>query len=152
VGKFQSSANSNANPESYNLSQEDIDSVYKTIFQKFAANHPSLEFPRFVILGAQPGAGKSVFSRKLKREFEQAAKPVHIDIDALRELHPYAERILHEDPLNFGGHTHADSGIWTAYLLRDAKMSKKSILYEASLRSAEWSKSEIEAFKADGCK
>lgn len=138
------------NPVSYKLSNSDVLSVYQTIFQRFAQGYPASEFPRFVILGAQPGAGKSVLSTRLKNEFGNAGQPVHIDIDALREYHPLKDKILTEDLLNFGAHTHADSGLWTGFLLRDAQFIRSNILYEVSLRSPEWTKTEIDAFKTEG--
>lgn len=149
MGNNRENASSNDNQTSYKALDGEIPLVYKTIFKKFAANHPSLKYPRFVILGAQPGAGKSFLSRRLKEDFGKAAKPVHVDIDALREYHPNADRILSEDPMNFGTHTHEDSGTWTMYLLKDAQLNRNNILYEVSLRSAEWTKSEIDTFKAE---
>ncbi len=145
-----SNAKHGENPASYKLSNQDVLSVYQTIFQRFAQGYPASDFPRFVILGAQPGAGKSVLSTRLKSEFGNAAQPVHVDIDALREYHPLKAKILAEDPLNFGGHTHADSGLWTGFLLRDAQFTRSNILYEVSLRSPEWTKTEVDAFKSEG--
>ncbi len=122
-----------------------------TIFELYAKGHPSVTFPRFVIIGAQPGAGKSGVSKRLREEFiKAAAAAVHVDIDELRQFHPHIDAIRRDDPMNMGGHTHQDAGEWTGFLLHDAKSVKNNIIFEVTLGNINWIEPEIKAFQRDG--
>lgn len=145
-----SKTGSQGNLGSYDVSQGEMQSIYKTIFARYAQNYPSIQFPRIAILGGQPAAGKSSVAKRIMPSFSSAAMPVHIDLDELRQFHPQYQTIYNTDPLNMGTHTHSAAGEWTVMLLHDAKTAKNDILYEITLRSVDWTKLEIERFKDDG--
>lgn len=107
--------------------------------------------PTFVIICAQPGAGKSGLSLSLRERFMKASgKALHADVDELRRFHPDLNQIVSEDPMHMGTHTHEDSGIWKGFLLRDASDAHSNVIMEITLKSADNTKREIERFQQEG--
>lgn len=139
-------------PKSYPISGDELASVYlNQVYKRYIENKPALLFPRFVILGGQPGAGKSVTADKLLEEFKKAAlDPVHVDIDRLRVHHPRLEEITNTDPMNMGLHTHEVAGELSGFILEDAKAIKNNILFEVTLGNVDWLQNEIGLFQKDG--
>jgi Zeta toxin len=129
-----------------------LTSIYNNIIgPRYIAGLPSVLNPRFVIICAQPGAGKSAVSKRIRSDFEQAFQKVaHIDPDLLRQYHARLEEIKMEDPVRMGDHTHEDVSVWKGFLLTDALGAKNNIVTEISLKSADNTKREIEKFKHAG--
>jgi hypothetical protein len=139
-------------PKSYRLSERQLTSIYKEeIYPRFLEGLPSASNPCFVIICAQPGAGKSAISKRIRSKFAQAfARAAHIDPDLLREYHARLPEIKQEDPVRMGDHTHEDASIWKGYLLNDARDASNNVVTEISLTSADNTKREIEKYRNAG--
>lgn len=123
----------------------------KKIYSEYNQGAFSTVFPRLVIVCAQPGAGKSRVSKRLRTAFIEAfAKAVHNDVDDMRRFHPRLNQILAEDPMQMGTHTHEDVSIWKGWLLDDSRKSHKNVVLEISLKTADNTKREIERFQREG--
>lgn len=139
-------------PKSYRLSEEQLTSIYNDrISPRFLGGLPSVPNPRFVIICAQPGAGKSAVSMRIRREFAQAFETAaHVDADLMREYHARLAEIKREDPVRMGDHTHEDASVWKGFLLTDARNASNNIVTEITLKSADNTKKEIEKFQQSG--
>ena len=138
--------------KSYRLSTEQLRSIYDdSVYPTTLAGLPQIPTPKFVIICAQPGAGKSGLSNRIRSAFVKAsAKAAHIDVDDLRKYHARLSEIMAEDPVGMGDHTHADMGVWKGYLLQDARSASNNTVLEITLQSADNTKVEIERFQKDG--
>lgn len=139
-------------PKSYRLSEAQLTSIYNNIiYPRFLAGLPSVLNPRFVIICAQPGAGKSSVSNRIRGEFIQAfEKAAHVDPDLMREYHARLDEIKKDDPVRMGDHTHEDASVWKGFLLTDARDANNNVVTEISLTSADNTKREIEKFRKSG--
>ncbi len=138
--------------KSYRLSGEQLSTIYNSDIQpEFLSGLPSALNPRFVIICAQPGAGKSAVSKRIRSAFAEAfQKAAHIDPDELRRFHARLEEFKKEDPVRMGNHTHEDASVWKAYLLTDSRNARNNVVTEISLTSADNTKKEIEKFQKAG--
>ncbi len=139
-------------PKSYPLSGEQLRSIYKQrILPEYKEGMPSVLSPRFVIICAQPGAGKSGLSTRLRDAFiASAQEAVHVDVDDMRRFHARLKEIVAEDAIHMGEHTNHTVNIWKGFLLDDTRADSNNVILEITLRSADAAKSEIEKFQKDG--
>ena len=77
----------------FKLNQETHDSIYKLLENQIFNNKKSCDFPIAVVLGGQPGAGKSVLIDNAKKEFDDN-NVVIINGDEFRRMHPNLDEIL----------------------------------------------------------
>lgn len=126
--------------------------IYRThIHPEFLEGLPSVLSPRFVIICAQPGAGKSAVSKRVRSAFAQAfQEAAHVDPDELRRFHARLEEIKQDDPVRMGDHTHEDASIWKGFLLVDSREARNNVVTEITLKSADNTKQEIEKFQKAG--
>jgi hypothetical protein len=121
------------------------------ILPKYKNNVPSVLEPRFVIICAQPGAGKSGLPSRLRNAFKEAAQhAVHVDVDNMRRFHARLDEIIAEDPIRMGEHTNEAVNIWKGFLLGDARRDNNNVVHEITLRTADVAKSEIDKYQKQG--
>lgn len=120
---------------SYKLNDTDHEKVYKQLESDLLASGSSSETPTAVILGAQPGAGKTLFIDLAKNTIFQGKEHVTIDDDSYRYMHPQARDILLRDDKKFAERTDPDVRIWTKRLFDAAIASKRNIIFEGTMRN-----------------
>ncbi|MDR3423718.1 MAG: zeta toxin family protein [Alphaproteobacteria bacterium] len=138
-----------ADQDKYRLAPDVIDRVYADICEKYLRDHASLQFPRFVIISGQTGAGKSTIFSIVEKKFDPTQKPVHVDMDELRKEHTKLSEIFQEHPFETAVHTNADAWEWTSRLLADAKAGRNNVIYETTLKSIDDTERMIRAFKKE---
>ncbi|MEW2417544.1 zeta toxin family protein [Streptomyces sp. NPDC046866] len=72
----------------YVLPQEQSDLIFEQIAQTLLADAVLQDEPVATILSAPPGAGKSVLAQDIRATYPEDARPVVIDVDAVRAFHP----------------------------------------------------------------
>jgi len=100
-------------PESdeYQLSDDELDSIfYQTIVPVLFDTAPLAEYPLAILIGAQPGAGKSRAGRMAMAESGQPM--VEIIGDDLRAFHPCYSELMARDPMRMPDATAQASGAW----------------------------------------
>lgn len=122
------------NTNKYKLSQERHDNIYKLLEQRVFGGKESCEFPVAVVLGGQPGAGKSVLIENSIKEFENS-NFVIINGDEYRRVHPYAKEILNYNEEDFAFYTDPDVRIWTNNLFNKAIEEKYNLIFEGTMRT-----------------
>lgn len=136
--------------KSYRLSTQQLLSIYNDqIFPEYVQGKPSLINPRFVVICAQPGAGKSRLSQSIRDAFSQAAEAaVHVDVDLLRTYHEKIDQIVSDDPMNMDQHTGYEAWMWKGYIMQDASDARNNIVMEVTLRTVEETQKRIGFYKS----
>ena len=118
----------------FKLNQETHDSIYKLLENQIFNNKKSCDFPIAVVLGGQPGAGKSVLIDNAKKEFDDN-NVVIINGDEFRRMHPNLDEILEYAEEDYAMYTDADVRVWTSNLFEKAINDKYNIIFEGTMRT-----------------
>ncbi len=79
----------------YEVSEEKLDKIIDEIYSKMVFEKTPQEHPIAIIVGGQPGAGKSGLIDKTYAEIENS---IVLDVDDFRYFHPQIEEILEKYP------------------------------------------------------
>jgi len=93
--------------------------------------------PRLILLGGQPGAGKTAVLIASHVELEQSGPTIRIVGDDLRSYHPQFLAFQRQDPETASQFTQADAGRWTEKLLAAAAERNVNIVFETTMRTPE---------------
>lgn len=121
--------------DSFKLSEREHERKYKEIESDLFRNKFPVSHPRAVIMGGQPGSGKSKLLEASKKLFPDG-NIVVINGDDLREYHPQSEEIFKLDDKRYAERTDADSRVWTRRLFDRAIKTKLNIIFESTLRES----------------
>ena len=126
------------NPNAYRLSE----AAHQEIFEEqikpelFGDISPSkLERPIAIILGGQPGAGKSIAFDVALKELDAVGGAVEIIGDDLRGYHPEYETLASEDDKTAAFYTDRDSGRWVEKAIEAAKSEQVNLVIEGTMRN-----------------
>lgn len=108
------------------------------------------EWPSAVVLGGQPGSGKSVLAGEAIRELRKRGGAVLIDADRMREEHPLYKQLMAEDPLNAADRTQQQAGAWASRLRNAAIEGKRNLVIDGTMRSTENIRSMVERLRRSG--
>lgn len=108
----------------------------------------TLEHPKAIILGGQPGAGKGSLVNAARAELRGDA--VVVDPDALRQAHPAIDEFRRSHPYTWSGDTHPDASKWADELLEATVSFKKNLVFDTTLSNGEWSAQLIKDLQAKG--
>lgn len=93
--------------------------------------------PRMILLGGQPGAGKTAVLIASHAELDQSGPTIRIVGDDLRSYHPQFRAFQKQDAETASQFTQADAGRWTEKLLAAAVKRKVNIVFETTMRTPE---------------
>jgi|GEM_PF-1131684 len=124
------------NPDQYKLNEAKHQSIFEQRIQSdlFSSVTP-VNHPVAVILGGQPGAGKSVLVKKAMNQLALQGGSVQIDGDALRDYHPAYRRLMKEDDKIAAFYTDRDTGMWIEKAIAYAKEKRVNLVIEGTMRS-----------------
>lgn len=94
------------------------------------ADHPIL-----IVLGGQPGSGKTALLTASHTELEQTGPAIRIVGDDLWSYHPGFVAHQNADPMTASRFTQADAGIWSEKLLAAATERGVHIVFETTMRT-----------------
>lgn len=119
--------------EKYKLSAERHEAVYRIIERLSFLDTTPKEYPQAIILGGQPGAGKS---RLLDYSFNEIPghNAVKINGDDFRQWHPRINDILLENEASMAQHTDPDVRVWTKRLFDTAIETRRNVIFEGTMR------------------
>ncbi|MGQ2952918.1 MAG: zeta toxin family protein [Agrobacterium sp.] len=121
------------------LSPEKNESIFRNdIVQDYLpdAMRPA-QRPRLILLGGQPGAGKTAVLIASHAELEQSGSTIRIIGDDLRSYHPQFPVFQRQDPETASQFTQGDAGRWTEKLLAAAVARQVNIVFETTMRTPE---------------
>ncbi len=93
--------------------------------------------PRLILLGGQPGAGKTAVLIASHAELSRSGPTIRIVGDDLRSYHPNFLAFQRQDPERASQFTQADAGRWTEKLLAAATERNVNIVFETTMRTPE---------------
>ena len=93
--------------------------------------------PRMILLGGQPGAGKTAVLIASHAKLDQTGPTIRIVGDDLRSYHPQFRAFQQRDPETASQFTQLDAGRWTEKLLAAAVDRKANIVFETTMRTPE---------------
>ena len=114
-----------------------VERAYQRTEQEALAKAERVESPRAVILGGQPGSGKSELANQAVREFRTSGGAVVIDADRMREENPRYKELSRVDPQNAADRTHKDAGEWASRLRATAMEGQRNLVVDGTLRDPE---------------
>lgn len=132
------------------LTDKEKEDTYADVFDRFAFGKPSLSLPRLILIGAQPGAGKTKAAQRARKELNALGAPVMADIDDIRPLYPDIKDIFTTSPFKMSALINKDCWGWTSQLLLDARHAKNNVVYQATIRQANRIEDLIKDFQKDG--
>lgn len=93
--------------------------------------------PHLILLGGQPGAGKTAVLTASHAELERSGPTIRIVGDDLRSYHPNFLAFQRQDPETASQFTQTDAGLWTEKLLAAATERKVNIVFATTMRTPE---------------
>ena len=120
-------------PEHCRLSEREHLYRYQLIVADlFASGEPSVH-PRVVVLGGQPGSGKT----KMRELAEEAPPSVTINADDFRDYHPMYEKLKLSEPERASFLVNEDVSLWTQKLIRQAVEEKRHIVFDGTFGTSD---------------
>lgn len=117
------------------LTEGEVDRIYsRSIRPDLLDDVPRSNHPTAVIVGGQPGAGKSYVLAQVRAHLASTVGiAATIAGDEVREYHPYWRSHARIDP-QAAQRTQADAGAWFARLTTDGIEKKANLIFETSMR------------------
>jgi Ni2+-binding GTPase involved in maturation of urease and hydrogenase len=101
-------------------------------------NNPGLlpsDTPTMLVVGGQPGAGKSHSITAIKEDFSSRGGVLVVDLDAVRENHTAYKSIMRADDKAAAQYTYDNARIWAQKLEDYAKANRYNVLLESLMTS-----------------
>ena len=112
----------------------DSEQVYTKI-ERHALDHTvAQEKPRAILLGGQPGSGKSELARMAQHELSQNGRAVVIDADKLRERNPAYWALSITDPKNAADLTHKEAAEWARRLTTATVQGRRNLVIDGTMQ------------------
>jgi len=110
----------------------------------------SQKTPTFLLIAAQPGAGKTGLANASKSYLRERGGYVRIDADRMREALPYYPALARQDPLNASARSQQDAGMCVQELRKLAIEEKRNVMEEGTFRSPDDAERFVLALKEAG--
>ena len=138
-------------PERYSLSRERLQHIYATrIAPDLFRSAQPVERPTAVVLGGQPGAGKTPMQNLVSREFADKGGIVKIIGDDLRSYLPHYKSLQRADDRTAAFYTDRDSGRLVEMAIADAAQRRVNVLVEGTMRSPKVVAKTLRDFRESG--
>ncbi len=143
------------NENKYELSIEERKEIYEKFVKPFifskihgdeSVNSNNTK-PKVIIVGGQPGAGKTEILMKSYKDLNYNA--AIIDGDMLRQFHPYGQEVYEKYGREGSQYTHTDCAKWSIWAMREVRESGYNVVLENTLRNDSICET-IEIFKEKG--
>lgn len=124
--------------ETYKLSFAEHEMTYNRIRTAIFEGVHSARLPQSIILGGQPGCGKTALIQqimKIRFYAEESNDVCIINGDEIRRYHPHAKEIYREHEKQYAEYTDYDVRKWTEHLLEEAIEQRFSIIFECTMRT-----------------
>lgn len=119
------------------VSKYAMERAYKDVERDALARTTPQEHPKAILLGGQPGAGKSALAAEAVRELRASGGAVVIDADRMREENPRYKQLSKEDPQNAADRTQKEAGEWATRLTMAAVENRRNLVVDGTMRSPE---------------
>ncbi|WP_334037789.1 zeta toxin family protein [Burkholderia gladioli] len=93
--------------------------------------------PTAILLGGQPGAGKTALARQAMAELGARGGAVLVDADRMRENLPQYSQLLRQNPQHAADLTHVEAGRWSGRLTDAASEARRNLVIDGTMRNPE---------------
>ena len=126
------------NQDKYRLTPEQHEKIFQEeIIPDLTLGLEAVETPKAIILGGQPGAGKSALQSIAESELADEGGVLAIIGDELRDYHPLYWELLKKDDKTAAFYTDRDSGQWVSKFIETAKEKHYHLIIEGTMRQFE---------------
>lgn len=137
---------------SYKLSEKRHESIFQELKESMLKASALSSDRTIVILGGQPGSGKTRLIEIAKATILSGRQPAIINGDDYREVHPLAQEIKITDEKKYAELTDCDVRDWTKRLFDAAIENSRDIIFEGTMRNKEPIMKTIQNLKDAGYK
>lgn len=139
-------------PEAHALSEPENERIYRERIRPLVLpdDLQSLEQPTFVMLGGQPGAGKTGLLTTSRDELREQGATITVVGDDLRSFHPGCRSLQRRDPEHAAFLTNPDASRWVERLLEDARERRVNVVLETTMRQPDNVERIMTAFREAG--
>jgi predicted ABC-type ATPase len=116
---------------------EAMERAYSRVEREALSGTQARERPTAILIGGQPGAGKSVLARQATEDLRPLGGSVLIDADRMRENNPAYHRLARENPAAAADLTHAEAGRWSVRLTNAAMDTQRNVVIDGTMRNPE---------------
>lgn len=117
------------------ISKYAMESAYKDVERDALERTKAQETPKAILLGGQPGSGKSALAAEAIQELRAQGGAVVIDADRMREENPRYKQLSREDPQNAADRTHKEAGEWATRLTMSAVDNRRNLVVDGTMRN-----------------
>lgn len=122
-------------PERHSLPAAELQRIYETrVSPRLFTGAQSIDQPTVVILGGQPGSGKTPMQNLVTREFDDRGGMVKIIGDDLRAYLPQYKGLQRSDDKTAAFYTDRDTGRLIEKAISEAKDRRVNVLVEGTMR------------------
>jgi len=140
-----------ADPERYSLAPDRLRQIYdEDVAPVIFRSARSVDQPTAILLGGQPGAGKTPMQYQADREFFDRGGVAKVIGDDLRAFLPRYRRLQRENDQTAAFYTDRDSGRLVEMALADASKRRVNVLVEGTMRSPDVVAATLQRFRAAG--
>lgn len=111
------------------------EAAYKDIERDALDRTQAQAQPRAILIGGQPGAGKSELAMRSAREMADTGGAVIIDADRMRAAHPLYQQLAREDPKNAADRTQVEAGQWATRLTIASAEERRNLVVDGTMRN-----------------
>jgi len=125
-------------PDKYRLTIKQHENIFRdNIIPDLTSGLKAVEKPKVIMLGGQPGAGKSALQNMAELELANEGGVLAIIGDDLRDYHPLYRDLLKQDDKTAAFYTDRDSGQWVSKLIEYAFDKHYNLIIEGTMRRFE---------------
>ena len=138
-------------PEKHSLAPDELQGIYEArVAPRLFANAQPVERPTAVVLGGQPGSGKTPMQKAAEREFSGQGGLAKIIGDDLRSYLPHYKGLQRADDQTAAFYTDRDSGRLVEKAIADAAQRGVNVMVEGTMRNAETVAATLQQFREAG--
>ena len=124
--------------DKYRLTPDEHEKIFQEdIIPDLTTGLITVTFPKAIMLGGQPGAGKSALQSMAELELAKEGGVLAIIGDELRDYHPLYRRLLKKDDKTAAFYTDRDSGQWVSKLINYTIKKHYHLIIEGTMRRFE---------------
>lgn len=145
-----------ADSQAHKLSEAENERIFQQDIKPYLLNACAygdlqpVRDPAMVMVGGQPGAGKSRSIDSVKLDLEKFGGVLEISADDLRKFHPAHLELMRKDDRTAANYTHADATLWAEKAEAFARQQRFNVLLEGTMKTPENTAAKLAEYREAG--